>query len=89
MAVQRLGLCTSTAGGMGSIPGRGTKILQVVWPKRKNKTQQKNPTGFTKHLNPKDSHVLRSMSLPLMATIFLSLFFPMAFIFCEWYRCSH
>ena len=30
MAVQWLGLSTSTAGDQGSIPGRGTKILQAV-----------------------------------------------------------
>ena len=39
LVVQRLGLHASTAGDMGSIPGRGTKILQaacfVAWPKRK------------------------------------------------------
>ena len=39
LVVQRLGLGASTAGDMGSIPGRGTKILQVAclvaWPKRK------------------------------------------------------
>ena len=28
--VQWLGLCISTAGGMGSIPGQGTKIPQAV-----------------------------------------------------------
>ena len=31
LVVQWLGLCASTAGGTGSIPGQGTKILQ---PKR-------------------------------------------------------
>ena len=30
LAVQWLGLCASTAGGTGSIPGRGTKILHGV-----------------------------------------------------------
>ena len=29
LAVQWLGRCASTAGGMGSMPGRGTKILQA------------------------------------------------------------
>ena len=28
--VQSLGLHASTAGGLGSIPGRGTKILQAT-----------------------------------------------------------
>ena len=27
----RLGLCTSTARGLGLIPGQGTKIPQAVW----------------------------------------------------------
>ena len=27
--VQWLGLCASTAGGLGSVPGGGTKILQA------------------------------------------------------------
>ena len=37
--VQWLGLRASTAGGTGSIPGRGTKILHAVWhgPKKKEK----------------------------------------------------
>ena len=30
LAVQWLNLCTSTAGGLGSIPGQGTKILKAV-----------------------------------------------------------
>ena len=30
LAVQRLGLCALTAEGLGSIPGRGTKILQAA-----------------------------------------------------------
>ena len=29
LAVQLLRLCASTAGGVGSIPGRGTKILHA------------------------------------------------------------
>ena len=28
---QWLGPCTSTAGGVGSIPGQGTKVLHGVW----------------------------------------------------------
>ena len=30
LAVQWLGLCTSTAGGVGSIPGQGTKTLPAA-----------------------------------------------------------
>ena len=37
LAVQWLGLRTSTAGGMGSIPGRGTKILYAAWHSQKKK----------------------------------------------------
>ena len=34
---QWLQCCTFTDKGQGSIPGRGTKILQAVWPKKKRK----------------------------------------------------
>ena len=34
--VQWLGLCASIAGGMGSIPGQGTKILHAVARPEKN-----------------------------------------------------
>ena len=38
LAVQRLRLCASTAGGTDLIPGWGTKIPHaVVWPKKKKK----------------------------------------------------
>ena len=41
LLVQWLRLSTSTAGGTGSIPGWGTKILQATQcsPKQKSKTQ--------------------------------------------------
>ena len=45
LAVQRLGLCTSTAGGPGSIPGWGTKIPQAArrgQKKEKEKTKLRN-----------------------------------------------
>ena len=35
--VQWLGLRASTAGGTGSIPGQGTKILQATWRGQKKK----------------------------------------------------
>ena len=37
LAVQWLGLCTSTAGGMGLIPGWGNKILPATWHGQKKK----------------------------------------------------
>ena len=36
LAVQCLRLCTSTAGGMGLIPGRGTRILHATHCGQKN-----------------------------------------------------
>ena len=42
LVVQWLGLCISTAGGMGVIPGWGTKILtcHVLWPKNRKKKKK-------------------------------------------------
>ena len=37
LVIQRLGLCASSAGGTGSIPGWGTKILQTVQGRQKKK----------------------------------------------------
>ena len=45
LAVQWLGLCTSTAEGMGLIPGQGTKILsshKAQPKKKKNPVKIKN-----------------------------------------------
>ena len=41
LAVQWLGLCTFTAKGLGSILGRGTKILQAALNRRKKKKEEK------------------------------------------------
>ena len=35
LELQWLGLCVSNAGGVGSIPGRGTKVPHATWPKTK------------------------------------------------------
>ena len=43
--VHWLGLGTITARAQGSIPGRGTKILQVMHPKRKKK-KKRCPDGL-------------------------------------------
>ena len=37
---QWLRLHAFSAGGVGSIPGRGTKIPHAVWPKKKKKISQ-------------------------------------------------
>ena len=42
LAVQGLGLGTSTAGGMGSIPCLGTEIPQAVWAKKKKGLKKGN-----------------------------------------------
>ena len=39
--VQWLGLCASTAGGMGSVPGQGTKNPQAVWCGQEQKQVKK------------------------------------------------
>ena len=46
LAVQWLGLHTSTAGGMGLIPGQGTKIPQAAQPKKKKKTKYDSWNSF-------------------------------------------
>ena len=45
LAVQWLGLCTSTSGATGSIPGRRAKIPHAVQcaPKKRKKERKKTP----------------------------------------------
>ena len=47
LAIQWLGLYTFTAKGLGSIPGRGTKIPQVVQDGQKKKEEK---TLFSKRI---------------------------------------
>ena len=42
LAVQWLRLCISTAGGLGSNSGQGTKILPVARPKKERKVHEWN-----------------------------------------------
>ena len=42
LAVQLLRLCASTAGGVGLIPGGGTKIPQAAWATKKANNKQTN-----------------------------------------------
>ena len=46
LVVQWLRLCASYAGGLGSVPGQGTKISHAVWycQKIKKKTKPKKPS---------------------------------------------
>ena len=45
-----LGLWASSAGGTGSIPGRGTKILYAGWCGQKNNKKRFYHSIFTKYL---------------------------------------
>ena len=45
--VQWLGLCASTAGGLGSVPGGGTKILQGSHFGQKKKKKRDSPLDQT------------------------------------------
>ena len=40
LAIQWLRLCTSTARGMGLIPGQGTETLHDVWHGQKKKKKE-------------------------------------------------
>ena len=46
LVVQWLRLCASTARGMGSVPGQGTKIPTCPWRGQKEKEQKKNLKVF-------------------------------------------
>ena len=53
LAVQWLGLCASTAGGTGSIPGQGTKILQASQCGQNKQTNKQNQGVGRDTLPPK------------------------------------
>ena len=40
LVVQWLRLCSSTSGGLGSIPGEGTKISHATWHGQKKKKEE-------------------------------------------------
>ena len=42
--------CTSTAGGMGLIPGQGTKILHGMWGNQKKKKKIQLPSQVSEAL---------------------------------------
>ena len=50
LVAQWLRLCTSTAGGTGSIPGQGSSTRHVVWQKKKKKNLLKPNSIPTAHL---------------------------------------
>ena len=51
--VQWLGLCPSNAGGVGSIPGQGTKIPHVLWCSQKMKKKKKKNQSPDAYIHPK------------------------------------
>ena len=53
LVVPWLGLRASTAGGLGSIPGQGTKIPQAAWcgKKQTNKTKQNRQGRAHRYIN--------------------------------------
>ena len=51
VVVQWLGPCASTAGGMGSIPGQGTKIPQAAWCGQRKKKRRKEISFQSPSLN--------------------------------------
>ena len=46
LVVQWLRLCASYAGGLGSVPGQGTKISHAVWYRQKINKKPKNPVNL-------------------------------------------
>ena len=52
MVVQRLGLGTFIAKGLGSIPGQGTKIPQDTWHGQKFKKKKKISGELEKNVYP-------------------------------------
>jgi len=47
LQVQWLGLQASTAGGIGSTLGQGTKILHATQPKKKREKRENTLTGYS------------------------------------------
>ena len=53
LVVQWLGLQASTAGGIGSIPGQGTKILHATQPKKKKREEREHTNRLFRTLPPR------------------------------------
>ena len=62
--VQWLRLSTSNAGGMGSIPGQGTKIRHAVWHGHKEKKKKKTlKKVLLEKLGSYDQVIINSMNM--------------------------
>ena len=68
MAVQWLGLCASTAGVTGFIPGQGTEIPQVLQHSKQNKIK----TTKTKHKKQEKADIA-SCHFPVPSFCFLNI----------------
>ena len=66
MAVQWLRFHASTAGGVGSIPGLGTKIPYAAWP---TPHPQKNPKTIYQLYKIKSKHNLFFINIMLVKNI--------------------
>ena len=57
LVIQWLGLCISTAEGMGSIPLQGTKIPLVTWCGQKKKNERKKSGSVAKINSTQDTSI--------------------------------
>ena len=56
LTVQRLRFCTSTVGGMASIPGGGTKILHTTQCSQREKKKKKSQVQMSESKNAKSEN---------------------------------
>ena len=83
LGVQWLGLCAATSGGMGSIPGRGTKIPQVTWRSQKTNKQNTNKQKIKLKNKAKNPHRGSSIYFSLVPPDCVSLsLWPPLFGYC-------
>ena len=57
LVVQWLRLCASTTGGLGSIPGQGTKILHATWCNQKIKKKAEGSGLYVSGLHKMTPHI--------------------------------
>ena len=84
LVVQWLGLCVSTAGGTGSIPGRGTKIPHALRHGPKKKKKKKSVL----HLEASwtNANTLRALSATLSTTQSVLLNYPVVQVLSSQFR---
>ena len=80
---QRLRFRASTAGGVGSIPGQGTKILQVMWRGQKKKKKE-DISGLSEETQMIGVSVLCQMQSVLKAVKFDTCFRKILCVSVHW-----